>query len=163
MTAPCGSRGSWSSPGLNANGVCTRYRSTVSSPSLTRLACNADLTRSGRWLLFHSLVVTNSSSRRTVPSANNSLSAAPTSASLRYRSAASRWRKPTLTAALTASRVLVRSDSDVPNPSAGIAPLPLFNANVTRLRSSVDAITLGLLHFIDDQSSTQHPLTGYHS
>src|SRR6185295_5437608 len=49
--------------------------------------------------------------------------AAATSASLRYRSAASRWRKPTSTAVLTAFRVFLLSESEVPNPSAGISPL----------------------------------------
>ena len=50
----------------------------------------------GSMVVVHSFVVTNRCSRRTVPSANNSLSAAPTRASLRYRSAASRWREADL-------------------------------------------------------------------
>ena len=38
-----------------------------SSCNLRRLASNAGLTRSGRWLVFQSLVLTNTSSRRTIP------------------------------------------------------------------------------------------------
>ena len=41
--------------------MCTKYRSTASTPSLCRLACNAGLTRSGRWLngFYHFTIIEN--------------------------------------------------------------------------------------------------------
>jgi hypothetical protein len=48
-------------------------------------------------------------------------------ASLRYRSAQSKWRKPTSRAHLTASVVVFKSRNKVPKPTAGIEPAPLFS------------------------------------
>jgi hypothetical protein len=83
-----------------------------------RPASKAGLTRTGRWLLFHSFVVTKSSSRRSVPALMESSIASPTASSFRYRFAQSRWRNPTSSAVLVASLVARRSGISVPKPTA---------------------------------------------
>lgn len=51
---------------------------TALTPRSCRVLARAFGTSAGAWWLFHSLLVMNSCSRRTTPSANNSASAAPT-------------------------------------------------------------------------------------
>ncbi|BAS89417.1 Os04g0447566, partial [Oryza sativa Japonica Group] len=107
-------------PGLTLIGKWIRYRSTY---SICRLSRRDGSTRSGWHWVHHSLVVTNASSRDARrPRRVASAMASPSGASVRYREAVSKWRKPASSAASTASLVLsgVLGYSATPIPTAGM-------------------------------------------
>lgn len=82
MSLSFGSFGKFSPSSLYANGQWIKYKSKYGVFNNANDFCNAGITKSGRWYVFHNLLVMNRSSLLTTPSLIFALIPSPTSASL---------------------------------------------------------------------------------
>ncbi len=84
---------------------------------------------------------------RDPPAASPACNASPTSRSFRYRSAQSKCRNPAASASLVVVMVSAGSGIRVPQPSAGIWPLPLLSAILVSRRSEDPVMGTPLRYF----------------